>query len=61
MKITFDVESMTLGEVEEFEEISGEDITQIGSGALSVKSMIALVYIDQRRTNPSTRWMTPAR
>jgi len=52
VKITFDVESMSLGEVEQFEEISGVDITHLDGGALSVKAMIALVYISEHRQNP---------
>lgn len=53
MRITFDVDTMTLGEVEEFEAISGLDITQMAGGQLPSKAIIAIVYLQQRRENPA--------
>lgn len=51
--LEFDVNSLTLGEVEEMEEIvGGEVMRQLGDGAPSVKTLVALVYVMKRRTNP---------
>lgn len=51
--IQFDVNSLTLGEVETMEEIVGRDVMrELGQGTPSVKTLLALVYVVKRRDNP---------
>ena len=52
MKLTFDVDSMTLGEVEEFEELTGLSLEDLMSGRRTTKAMSTLIYLQERRTNP---------
>jgi len=51
--LEFDVNSLTLGEVEEMEEILGREVMkELGQGDPSVKTLVVLVYIIKRRNNP---------
>lgn len=53
MDINFNPDDLTVGELEEFEEISGMTLSGLGRGAgLSAKAMKAIIYLDQRRKNP---------
>jgi hypothetical protein len=52
----FDPNSLTLGEMETIEEITGRPIglllASLGAGELSSKAMVAFIVVTQRRTNP---------
>lgn len=51
--LEFDVNSLTLGEVEEMEEILGREVMkELGQGDPSVKTLVVLVYVMKRRDNP---------
>ena len=56
MDIKFDPNSLTLGEMEKVEEITGRPISLVlasmGAGELSAKAITAFVFVTQRRTNP---------
>lgn len=52
MRLTIDVETMTLGEVEDFEELSGLSIMDLAEGKRTAKALSVLVYLQERRTNP---------
>ena len=52
MKFTIDLNTLTLGELEEFEEKSGTTLEEFGNGKASTKATIALIYIQEKRTNP---------
>ena len=52
-ELVFDVNTLTLGEVEAMEDIVGRDVMrELGQGTPSVKTLLALVYVMKRRTNP---------
>lgn len=52
MEICIDLDDLTLGEVEFFEETTGCSIDEIGNKNMTTKALLALVVIHQRRTNP---------
>jgi len=55
-ELDFDVNTLTLGEVEVMEEIVGRDVMrELSRGDVqpSVKTLLALVYVIKRRTNPA--------
>lgn len=52
MKISIDLNTMTLGELEFFEEESGLTIDDLAAGKSSSKAVIALITIQERRENP---------
>lgn len=51
MKIALDVNDLTLGEIEEMEQTAGVQLAELGNG--SAKSTIALIWVSQRRADPS--------
>ncbi|TXH55731.1 MAG: hypothetical protein E6Q97_08205 [Desulfurellales bacterium] len=52
--LTLDPNELTLGEGEEFEELTGVTVASIKPGAaLPVKALTVLVYLIRRRTDPS--------
>ena len=52
MNITIDLNTLTLGELEFFEEESGLTIDDLAAGKSSTKAVIALITIQERRGNP---------
>lgn len=52
MSINIDVNDLTLGEVEFFEEESGLTLADLQSGAMTTKAVTALVCAVKRRENP---------
>jgi hypothetical protein len=53
MKISIDMNTLTLGELEFFEEQSGLGIGDLAAGKSSTKALLALICIQERRTNPA--------
>jgi hypothetical protein len=54
MKLDIGFEDLTLGELEEFEDISGVGIEVFGSdNKTPVKALTTLVYLAQRRNDPT--------
>jgi hypothetical protein len=47
------VEDMTLGELEEFEDIAGVPVSALSNGTPPAKAVTALVFISQKRENPA--------
>lgn len=53
MDIVVDVNDLTLGEVEQLEELTGLSVEDFGPGMKwSAKIVTAFVYISQKRNNP---------
>ena len=53
MQLLVDVNELTLGEVEELEELTGMAIEDFGPGMkFTAKIAVAFVYITQKRINP---------
>jgi len=53
-ELAFDINTLTLGEVETMEEIVGRDVMrELGQGTPSVKTLLALVYVIKHRDNPA--------
>lgn len=51
--IRFDIDKMTLGELEQIEEIAGLDAVQrLQSGQMTAKTLLAVAFIVKRRTDP---------
>lgn len=54
MKITMNLDDLTLREIEDFETASGLSIGEIGAGkALPARALRALVWVVQRREDPA--------
>ena len=53
MAISIDVNDLTLGEVEFFEEQSGLTLADLQAGQLTTKAVIALVCVTKRRDDPA--------
>lgn len=54
MEITFDLDELTIGELCDFEEISGMTGREVqATGALTAKGILAVIYIYGRRDNPA--------
>jgi hypothetical protein len=53
LKITIDLDTLTLGELDFFEEQSGLSVEDLAAGKSSAKSAMALICIQERRTNPA--------
>jgi hypothetical protein len=53
VKVTFDPGSMTLGEIEEFEEITGHRMEELGPKTIRTKDIVALIFLQERRVNPA--------
>lgn len=52
--ISFDANELTLGELEELEDITGRPVSsELGRGQPSAKTLTALVYIFKRRQDPA--------
>lgn len=52
-ELSFDINTLTIGEAETMEDIVGRDVMhELGRGTPSVKTLVALVYVIKRRTNP---------
>jgi len=51
-KIVLDVDSLTLGELEEFEELTGLTLDSLVAGRLPAKAITTLVFLTTRRANP---------
>jgi len=52
-EIRVDISDLTLGEVEQFEEITGLAMSNFGEGKpFPAKALVALVYLTQRRSDP---------
>ena len=53
MEVVIDVNDLTLGEVEEIENLTGLTVGDFGDGTkMSAKLVTAFVYISKRRTDP---------
>jgi hypothetical protein len=52
VKINIDLNTLTLGELEFFEEQSGLSIEELAAGKSTAKSTMALICVQERRTNP---------
>lgn len=51
--LEFDVNALTLGEIETIEEIVGRDVLrELGRGTPGAKTLIAVVYVIKRRSDP---------
>lgn len=51
-EVRVDISDLTLGEVEEFEEITGLALSNFGEGKpFPAKALVALVYLTKRRTD----------
>jgi hypothetical protein len=51
--LEFDVNELTLGEIETIEEIVGRDVLrELGRGTPGAKTLIAVVYVIKRRSDP---------
>jgi hypothetical protein len=51
--IDFDLDRLTLGELEEIEEIAGfESVQRMMAGQMSAKALTAVAYIVKRQTDP---------
>lgn len=49
-----DPNTLTLGELEEIEEISGRPVSlELGRGTPSIRTLIGIVYVMKRRSDPS--------
>lgn len=53
MKLTINYDELTVGDVEDFEAACGIDITALGPGAVPTKALAPLIWITQRRVDPS--------
>lgn len=52
-----DIDHLTVGEIEEIEELTGQSIDQLGeSGTPKGKLMRALGFVTRKRTNPDFTW-----
>ena len=52
-----DINSLTIGEIEEIEELGGTSIDEMFSaGAKKGKALRAIAYITKRRENPEFSW-----
>lgn len=51
-EVVIDLDDLELGEIEEFEELSGVSIAQVQSG-LPAKAVTVLVWITQRKLDPN--------
>lgn len=52
MKIRLDINDLTLGEIEEFEELTGTTVGSIKEGSFTAKQMRAAVWLALRKDNP---------
>ena len=52
MSITIKLADLTVGDLDTIEELSGATIAQIHEGELRARTVAALIFVDQRRTNP---------
>lgn len=53
-ELSFDINDLTWGELETIEEIVGRDVMrELGRGTPSVKTIVAVVYVVKRRTDPA--------
>ena len=53
-QMTVDLDDLTLGELEEFEDITGQSFDQAQEGGFrSVKALIALVFLSRRKVDPA--------
>ena len=51
--IVIDVNTITLGELEQLEDITGRNVvTELGRGQPSARTLTALIYVVKRRENP---------
>jgi hypothetical protein len=51
--LEFDVNELTLGEIETIEEIVGHDVLrELGRGTPGAKTLVAVVYIIKKRSDP---------
>ena len=51
-KLSIDLNDLTLGEMEDFEKLSGIKLSDVEGGSVPAAALIALVYISKRRTDP---------
>lgn len=51
--ISVDLNDMTLGELEEFEDIAGIPASSLANGQIPAKGITALVYISGKRADPA--------
>ena len=49
-------QSLTVGEIEEIEELSGLGLRQIQAGELTGKAMRAIAFVIARRDDPALTW-----
>lgn len=53
-ELTVDLDDLTLGDLDEFEDISGQTFDQAQEGRFrSIKALIALVYLTKRKADPA--------
>lgn len=52
MDFHIDVNDLTLGEVEVFEQLSGQSLDDLLSGRVTTTTVLALITVTQRRENP---------
>lgn len=56
MDVTFNYETLTVGEAEDFESVTGVDLSetmaQLSAGAVNAKTLKAVAWIVGRRSNP---------
>jgi len=52
MKLTVDMDTATLGEIEQFEIDAGKTWEEFADGKAGVKGTMALICLQERRTNP---------
>ena len=51
--IVIDANSLTLGELEEIEDLTGRNVTaELGKGTPSARTLTALIWVIKRRTDP---------
>ena len=52
--VEIDANSLTIGELEQIEEITGRNVShELGRGEPSAKTLLALVYVFKKRTDPT--------
>jgi len=53
VRVDIDVNTLKLGEIEFFEKESGLSFEELAQGKVNTAALIALITIQERRTNPS--------
>lgn len=53
MKLTFDFDELTVGDIEDFEDACGIPIFEVKQGSVPTKALAPLIWISERRNNPA--------